>query len=234
MNPLMQLNKTTLVLLAIGIFFVPLGHDFAEPPPNQPPNCDSAIAEPARIWPPNHHFVPVGIRGVVDPEGDPFTLTILGITQDEPAQGHGRGNTGPDGLDAGDETAQIRAERSGQGNGRVYAISFLARDANGLESIGTVKTSVPQTRNAAPIDSGQRYDSITATAQSLVGSNNSIVLANINQDIRPNQFELKKTVRFQLPVRSDVFVKYDLGQSHGCCNDHNTGARVTPCAGWRG
>jgi len=202
---------------------------FGSEPVNRPPNYDFASAEPAQIWPANHDFVPVAIHGVVDPEGDPFTLTILGITQDEPVHGHGNGNTFPDALGAGDETAQIRAERSDQGNGRVYAISFLARDANGLESTGTVKTSVPEVINAAAIDTGQRYNSIMATAQSLVGSpNNSIVVGNINQNIRPNQFDLKKTIRFSLATKSEVFVKYDLGQSHGCCDDHHIGAlRVT-------
>jgi hypothetical protein len=222
MNRLIQLNKTTLVLLAIGTFFVPLGHHFAELPPNQPPNCDSAVAEPAQLWPPNHHLVPVTIRGVVDPDGDAFTLTVTGITQDEPVQGHGDGNTAPDGLGAGDETAQIRAERSGQGNGRVYAISFLARDANGLESTGTVKTAVPETRNEAAVDSGQNYDSITA--QSRIVFDNSIKVANVNQNENPGHFDVKKTLPFSLTVRSDVFVKYDLGQSHGCCADHHTGA----------
>jgi hypothetical protein len=215
-------------MLGIGMFCVPLGHYFAEPPPNQPPNCDSAFVEPAQIWPPNHHFVPVAIRGVVDPDGDPFTLTITGITQDEPVQGHGSGNTSPDALGVGDETAQIRAERSGQGDGRVYSISFLARDANNLESTGTVKTSVPETRNAAAIDSGQSYDSITA--QSKLASDNSILGANSPAYSFTPCFEggpcpKKKTLPpFSLTARSELFVKYDLGQSHGCCDDHHTGA----------
>lgn len=131
---------------------------------DQPPNCDFAVADPAQIWPPNHKLVPVAIRGVVDPDGDALTLTITGITQDEPVRGLGSGDTAPDGFGVGGQTARIRAERAGQGNGRVYAISFRARDAKGRECTGTVKTSVPHDHgmNTVPIDDGQRYDSTAA------------------------------------------------------------------------
>lgn len=131
---------------------------------DQPPNCDFAVADPAQIWPPHHQLVPVAIRGVVDPDGNALTLTITGITQDEPVRGLGSGNTAPDGFGVGGQTAFIRAERDGKGNGRVYAIAFRARDSKGRECTGTVKTSVPhdQGTNTVPVDDGQRYNSTAA------------------------------------------------------------------------
>ena len=125
------------------------------------PYCDFAVADPAQIWPPDHRVVPVAIHGVVDPDGDAITLMITGITQDEPVRGLGAGNSAPDGFGVGGQTAFIRAERAGKGNGRVYAISFRARDGKGRECTGTVKTSVPHDHriNTVPIDDGQRYDS---------------------------------------------------------------------------
>lgn len=33
----------------------------------------------------------------------------------------------------------------------------------------------------------------------------------------------KKTLTFTLPEAAEVFIRYDLGQSHGCCDDHRVG-----------
>ncbi|MBI3990295.1 MAG: hypothetical protein HY347_11850, partial [candidate division NC10 bacterium] len=51
---------------------------------NDPPACDLAQASPARLWPPDHKLLPVGIVGVSDPDHDQVTLTITRVTQDEP------------------------------------------------------------------------------------------------------------------------------------------------------
>jgi cysteine-rich repeat protein len=51
---------------------------------NAAPDCSAATVDPDHIWPPNHKFVPLSIGGVVEPDGDPTTITIVGITQDEP------------------------------------------------------------------------------------------------------------------------------------------------------
>ena len=80
--------------------------------------------------------------GVTDPDGDPLAITIDGVRQDEPVRGIGDGNTGPDGAGVGTGSAQVRAERSGKGNGRVYEISFTADDGEGGSCSGTVKVGV--------------------------------------------------------------------------------------------
>ncbi len=74
-------------------------------------------------------MVSVGVTGLTDVEGDALTVTITGITQDEPTNTQGDGNTPIDGAGIGTSTAQVRAERSGSprvpGNGRVYHIQAL-------------------------------------------------------------------------------------------------------------
>ena len=40
--------------------------------------------------------------------------------------GDGTGNTCPDSMGVGTSTTQLRAERSGEGDGRVYHVSFSA------------------------------------------------------------------------------------------------------------
>jgi hypothetical protein len=127
---------------------------------NDPPACGAAQASLARLWPPDHKLVPIQIVGVADPEGDAFTTTIKTVTQDEPINGLGDGDTGPDAvIQAG--TVLIRAERSGTGNGRVYRISFSVEDSQGGTCGGTVTVGVPHSNQPGlPIvDDGQRYKS---------------------------------------------------------------------------
>lgn len=97
--------------------------------------------------------------GVTDPNGDVVTITITGITQDEPVDGKADGHTAPDGMGVGTPTAAVRAERSGRGDGRVYAISFSADDGRGGTCQGVVNVSVPKRKGGTAIDSGQLFDS---------------------------------------------------------------------------
>jgi hypothetical protein len=127
-------------------------------PANQPPVCTLAQASPALLWPPNHKLAAVSIVGVSDPDGDPVSLTITAITQDEPTNGLGDGDTCPDGFGVGQSQAQVRAERSGLGNGRVYRIAFTASDGKGGSCTGSVTVGVPHDRKDTPIDDGQRHD----------------------------------------------------------------------------
>lgn len=131
---------------------------------NQPPDVSNAKPTVSCLWPPNHKFVAVGIVGVTDPDGDPVTITVTGVTSDEPtATVKGAGGTThvPDATGVGTGTANLRAERSGLKDGRVYEISFVADDGKGGKTAGKVHVRVPHnvmkgTCNA--VDSGQLYD----------------------------------------------------------------------------
>lgn len=126
---------------------------------NQPPDCGSASPSVDVLWPPNHKLTAVEVLGVTDPDGDPVTITIQGITQDEPVDGLGSGDTAPDGQGVGTSVAEVRAERSGTGDGRVYAISFAASDGKGGTCTGQVQVGVPHSQDDTAVDSGQSYDS---------------------------------------------------------------------------
>lgn len=160
---------------------------------NGPPDCSNAAPSISRLWPPNHRMVDVDIHGVTDPDGDPITISIASITQDEPVDGLGRsdesnddlvmssttrsdkdapihgfgdGDAAPDGGGIGTSIASIRAERSGLGNGRVYHIHFLASDGQGGQSAGVVTVCVPhdQGQGSNCVDDGEKYDSVTGDA----------------------------------------------------------------------
>lgn len=127
---------------------------------NNTPVCTAARAVPERIWPPNHRMVPITIAGVTDPDNDGVAITITGVTQDEPVDGLGDGDTSPDAVLQG-SSVLIRAERSGQGNGRVYEVRFSADDSLGGSCTGTVRVSVPHSMKpgTVAVDDGQVYNS---------------------------------------------------------------------------
>lgn len=132
---------------------------------NRPPVCSGAGPSVAELWPPNHKFNDISVTGVTDPDGDPFTITITGIRQDEPVNGLGDGNTCPDATGVGSSTASVRAERTGDpnmpGDGRVYHISFTASDGRGGTCTGEVTTCVPHDQRPGHVcvDEGPLFDS---------------------------------------------------------------------------
>jgi hypothetical protein len=130
---------------------------------NNPPDCSAAAPSVDTLWSPNHKFVAVNVLGVTDPDGDPVTITIDGIRQDEPVNGLGDGDTSPDGAGVGTDTASVRAERAGNGNGRVYTIDYTAMDDKGATCSGDVTVSVPknQGKHGAAVDDGPTFDSTT-------------------------------------------------------------------------
>ena len=132
--------------------------------PNRPPNCSEAYANPGCLWPPNHKFVDISVMGVTDPDGDPVTITIVAITSDEATatdEGSGGAKHAPDADGVGTDTASVRAERSGNGDGRVYTISFMAEDGRGGVCEGSVTVNVPHDqpdKTCPAVDSSQDYD----------------------------------------------------------------------------
>ena len=89
-------------------------------------------------------------------------ITISGVTQDEPVNGLGDGDTSPDAeintTDPDNHVVNLRRERAGGGNGRVYEITFAATD--GFEGCtGTLLVEVPHSRKSTAVDDGQTVDS---------------------------------------------------------------------------
>ncbi|MBI5440499.1 MAG: hypothetical protein HY900_04725 [Deltaproteobacteria bacterium] len=125
---------------------------------NDPPRCDLAQSSVASLWPPNHKLLPMSIAEIADPENGQVTVEVTAVTQDEPTDGLGDGDTSPDAVLQGAQTL-LRAERAGLGNGRVYRVSFTAVDSFGEGCTGAVTVCVPHDRKDDCADDGQRYDS---------------------------------------------------------------------------
>ncbi len=129
---------------------------------NDPPTCASVKGDVTTLSPPNHKLQLVKLTGGADVDGDAVTITVTGVTQDEPVNGQGDGDTGPDAV-AGPTPSQIslRAERGGSGDGRVYKIAYVVSDGKGGTSAGTWAVSAPkgQGKGSTAVDSGQTVNS---------------------------------------------------------------------------
>jgi hypothetical protein len=134
---------------------------------NRPPDCSMAGAEPDELWPPNHKFREVAVAGVTDEDGDPVSIAITSVEQDEPVLGKGSGNTAPDATAVGEPTVEVRSERAGTGDGRVYHIDFTAQDGRGGECSGEVTVCVPHDMRPGHIcvDQGPLFDSTEASSK---------------------------------------------------------------------
>lgn len=125
-----------------------------ESTPNTAPDVSNAQASATTLWPPNNKMVPISVQGVTDADGDEVSITITAIMQDE------RTGKAADASGIGTDTASVRAERDGNGDGRVYHILFTADDGNGGITAGEVKVYVPHDQSGKPaVDGGALYDS---------------------------------------------------------------------------
>ncbi|MCB0033529.1 MAG: tandem-95 repeat protein, partial [Anaerolineales bacterium] len=129
---------------------------------NAAPTCDSAEGSPREVWPLNKNFVAIHIMNVTDADNDLVNIVITGIYQDEEV---GKGKNAIDGRGVGTDTAEVRAERDGNGDGRVYHVFFTASDNYGGQCTGEIRIpTVPHDQSGDPyfideIDGGALYDS---------------------------------------------------------------------------
>ena len=108
----------------------------------------SVSVTPPDVFPPNHKMFDVTATVVVNDTCDPNpAVTLTSITSNEPANGNGDGNTEPDveGAELGtaDFSFQLRAERSGDGSGRIYTITYTVTDGSGNAVSASAQVIVP-------------------------------------------------------------------------------------------
>jgi len=121
-----------------------------------PPHLALTLS-PSLLWPPNHRMVQVKAAWQVFDACDPGPAVVLAsATSSEPddATGSEDGNTAGDIQDASigtpDASVLLRAERSGTGPGRVYALTYAARDGSGNASSSLEIVTVPHDQGTGP------------------------------------------------------------------------------------
>jgi hypothetical protein len=111
------------------------------------PEFTGASASPALLWPPNHQMVPVTISAeALDACDGSLDFAIVAVASDEPVDGAGDGDTGPDWEVTGPLTLDLRAERAGGGDGRVYTVTVACTDDAGNTTTQDVTVTVPKSK----------------------------------------------------------------------------------------
>jgi hypothetical protein len=90
--------------------------------------------------PPRHE-----VADASDPDPD---VRLVSVTSNEPDNGTGDGNTVNDVVIVDDDSFLLRAERSANGTGRVYTITYEVKDNAGNTTIATAIVTVPPDKNS--------------------------------------------------------------------------------------
>jgi hypothetical protein len=135
------------------------------------PTLSCSVSTPS-LWPPNNKFVNVGLRVNVKDACDPNPKVNIKVYSDEDNdkekgddngkdddnekgkdkdKGKGDDKDSPDAKDIGAGTLQLRAERSGKGDGRVYLIVVTATDKSGNTSFSSCTVVVPHSESKKAI-----------------------------------------------------------------------------------
>ncbi|HXI22791.1 MAG TPA: immunoglobulin-like domain-containing protein [Pyrinomonadaceae bacterium] len=118
------------------------------------------------LWSPNHNYVTFSVSDFVASVTDSCDTSLVlngvvisKVTSDELENSDGDGNTLNDiVIAAGCKSVQLRAERAGGGDGRVYTIYFQVTDASGNVGTATATVTVPLSQESGPaIDSEPHY-----------------------------------------------------------------------------
>jgi uncharacterized repeat protein (TIGR01451 family) len=130
---------------------------------NTPPVI-TVISSTPSLWPPNHKYQTFQVTNFVTSVFDNCggvgvgDVTIQKVTSDEAENGAGSGDTLNDIVISSDcKSVQLRAEREGGGDGRVYTITFKVTDTHGNVGTATSKVVVPHNPGETPVDSGVHY-----------------------------------------------------------------------------
>ncbi len=102
-------------------------------------------ASPAALWPPDGRLVPVGFQVAASDRCDPSPAVVLLDARSSEPQGavdHGAPITEAE-IGTDDRTISLRADRSTEGPGRTYTITYRATDAAGNVTTADAVVQVP-------------------------------------------------------------------------------------------
>jgi hypothetical protein len=118
-------------------------------------------AKAIQLWPPNHKFHSVSVEdcaGLVDACDPDLRAEFVWASSDEPVDDRGDGHHAPDILFDDCHRVQVRAERQGPKDGRVYKLGVRVVDRAGhsAETACTIIVDHDQ-RGVVGADSGESY-----------------------------------------------------------------------------
>ncbi|MEO5782781.1 MAG: HYR domain-containing protein, partial [Ginsengibacter sp.] len=138
------------------------------------PVIHNLSASPNNLWPPNHKMKDVAVNYTTNDNCPGPISCSLSVTSNEAVNGTGDGNTSPDWVVIDDHNVQLRAERAGGGDGRIYTITTTCHDQYGNTSakITTVTVYHDKGKSNKRTESSIKNDETVVTGFSLKVLNN--------------------------------------------------------------
>lgn len=175
----------------------------------------TATSDTMTLWPPNLQYATYIVGDLVSSVWDncaPLSLNAIDIvkgTSDEPDSGEQCGNKPNDIIIASDcKSVQLRRERCGGGNGRIYTIYLEVDDGNGNTGYDICKIEVPLNNNGTAIDDGPVYEVLGNCGNGPsfpAGNKNSV--SEITLTNYPNPFTSSTTLVFSIPEAGRTMLK---------------------------
>ena len=172
----------------------------------------SVAPDPLMLWPPNHGYHDLSVSDFVTGAGDNCdadvsvgNVIITEVHSDESENGIGDGNTVNDIVLSGDcASVDLRAERKGNGNGRVYTLMVASTDGSGNTGTAVYSVHVPHNKKRPAIDDGPAYMVQCGAATINIATSRDVPSAFVVEGNYPNPFNPATTIRFGVPEASPV------------------------------
>lgn len=146
------------------------------------PSISNVSASPNSLWPPNHKMRDVTINYNAADNCSPVTNS-LSVASNEPINGTGDGDTAPDWIVIDDHHVKLRAERAGNGNGRVYTITITSVDDCGNTATTTTTVLVPHNNSNLLVNAGTEQAAVQGLViKALPNPSNSNFAITVNSD----------------------------------------------------
>ena len=135
---------------------------------NTAPPTLQLMLSPNLLWPPDHRLFPITATvGASDTCDANLAVALVSITSNEPDNGLGDGDQphdiqaiGGGAIPFGTDVRRflLRAERSGMGNGRVYTVTYMSKDASGNMASASAQVVVPIDGPGVTTTSSSRHE----------------------------------------------------------------------------
>lgn len=145
------------------------------------PTVNASVAT-NMLWPPNHDMINVGLAAGVSSSCDASPTLGVTVFSNESDTAPGSGNMSPDALNLAPGTLRLRAERQGDGQGRVYLIIATGSDHSGDSAEACATVTVPQDQSTASIST---VTSTAAAAQAACASTGQAPAGYVQVGIGP-------------------------------------------------